>query len=83
MRAYLTPELSGGVAVRLERIVRRQPSCAVAQRNDSTALDVRQCRDGCGLCAKDEPLTTNVTLPQTARTTKQEDARDANARKAG
>jgi hypothetical protein len=54
--------------------------CAVGWRHDSAALKARQCRDGCGLRAKNEPLTTKAKLRQTARTTKPEDARYANAR---
>jgi hypothetical protein len=50
--------------------------------HDSAALNARQCREACGLRAKNEPLTTNATLQRTARTTKPEDATCANARKA-
>jgi hypothetical protein len=44
-------------------------------------LDARQCRETCGLRAKNEPLTTNATLQRTARTATHEDAKCANARK--
>jgi hypothetical protein len=44
-------------------------------------LNARQCREACGLRAKNEPLTTNATLQRTTRTTKYEDAMCANARK--
>jgi hypothetical protein len=44
-------------------------------------LNAQQCREACGLRAKNEPLTTNATLQRTARTTKQEDTMCANARK--
>jgi len=44
-------------------------------------LNARQCREACGLRAKNEPLTKNVTPQRTARTTKYEDATWANARK--
>jgi len=44
-------------------------------------LNARQCREGCGLRAKNEPLTTSTTLQRAARTTKHEDAVCANARK--
>ncbi|MGY3040749.1 hypothetical protein ACVWWQ_002372 [Rhodanobacter sp. TND4EL1] len=54
--------------------------CAVGWRHDSAALKARQCRDGCGLRAKNEPLTTKITLRHTARTAKQEEAKCANAR---
>jgi hypothetical protein len=43
-------------------------------------LNARQCREGCGLRAKNEPLTTNAKLRRTARTAKNEDAKYTNAR---
>src|SRR5690606_20799089 len=49
--------------------------------HDSAALNARQCREACGVRARNEPLTTNVMLQRTARTTKQEDAACVNARK--
>jgi len=54
--------------------------CAVGWRHDSAALKTQQCREGCGLRAKNEPLTTKTTLRHTARMTKYEDATCANAR---
>jgi hypothetical protein len=44
-------------------------------------LNARQCREDCGLRAKNEPLTTNARLRRAARTMKCEEARYANARK--
>jgi hypothetical protein len=47
-------------------------------------LNARQCHDGCGLRTKNEPLTTNATLRQTARTARtaqHDDTKPANARK--
>jgi hypothetical protein len=44
-------------------------------------LNARQCRETCGLRAKNKPLTTSATLRRTARTAKHEDARYASARK--
>jgi len=49
--------------------------------HDSAALNAQQCRATCGLRAKNEPLATNTTLQQTARTTEYEDAMCASARK--
>jgi len=43
-------------------------------------LNARQCCAGCGLRTANEPLTTNATLRRTARTTKYEEAKRANAR---
>jgi hypothetical protein len=43
-------------------------------------LKARQCREACGLRAKNEPLATNATLGKTARTARHEDTRYANAR---
>jgi hypothetical protein len=44
-------------------------------------LKTRQCREACGLRAKNEPLATSAKLRRTARTTEYEDATCANARK--
>src|SRR6185437_9641389 len=69
-----TLELSGGVAVRLNDWL-DGTRCAVGGQHDSAALKAQQCRGGCGLRAKNEPLTKKATLRQTARMTKPEDAR--------
>ena len=42
---------------------------------------MRQCRENCGLRAKNEPLTTDATLRRTARAVKYERTRSDNARK--
>jgi len=44
-------------------------------------LNARQCRETCGLRAKNEPLAADATLRQTARTAKHEKTRYDNARK--
>jgi hypothetical protein len=43
-------------------------------------LNARQCHETCGLRAKNEPVTTNAKLRQTARTAKHEDAGRDSAR---
>jgi hypothetical protein len=42
--------------------------------HDNAALNAPQCREACGLRAKNEPLATDATLRQTARIVKHEDA---------
>jgi len=44
-------------------------------------LNARQCRETCGLRAKNEPLTTDARLRRTARAAKREKTRCNNARK--
>jgi hypothetical protein len=44
-------------------------------------LNVGQCRETLGLRTKNEPLTADATLRQTARNAKHEDAKYGNARK--
>jgi hypothetical protein len=46
-------------------------------------LNARQCHETFGLRAKNEPLTTDTTLRQTAPTVKHEEMRYDNARKTG
>jgi hypothetical protein len=43
-------------------------------------LNARQCREACGLRAKNEPQTTKARLQRTARSVLQEEAKYDNAR---
>src|SRR6185437_2720791 len=78
---HLTLELSGGVAVRLERDVRRQHGCATVCEHDSAALKAQQCRVDSGLREESDRLRRPPCChePRAPRGTK---ARDATTRAA-